>query len=136
MKTIFPKIKKDALSNNIIFHEILLMKIMFFLYLFFAKLGEIREIQEIDLCGSKLQTLSMECTYLLLQSLYFMVTFYHSERGSDFASFFLLKGIQNTSKMLQRFFSSKISRVIKIVFSKKNFRNSCRVCICVCNIYL
>ena len=44
MKTIFPKIKKDALSNNIIFHEILLMKIMFFLYLFFAKLGEICEI--------------------------------------------------------------------------------------------
>ena len=44
MKTIFPKIKKDAL-NNIMFHEILLMKIMFFLYFFFAKLGKIREIQ-------------------------------------------------------------------------------------------
>ena len=139
VKTIFPKIKKDAL-NNIMFHEILLMKIMFFLYFFFAKLGKIREIQRNRSPWFKVAGTVNGMPYLLLEFLYFIVAFCPSELGSDFVLlccfFFLLKGIQNTSKMLQRFFPNKVTRVIKIVFSKKNFRHSCRVCIYACNIYL
>ena len=72
------------------------------------------KFSEIDLCGSKLQTLSIECTYLLLELLYFIVAFTSRNLDPSFFCFYLLKGIQNTSKMLQIFFSSKVTRVIKL----------------------
>ena len=62
---------------------------------------------EIDLRGSKLKTLSVECTYLLLESLYFIVAFYHSELGSDFASFFYSKVFKTPRKCFKDFFPVK-----------------------------
>ena len=122
MKTIFPKIKKDAL-NNIMFHEILLMKIMFFLYFFFAKLGKIREIQ-----GNRSPWFKVADTVNGMHLFTIRVIIFHCSilplgtwiRFCFVLFFFLLKGIQNTSKMLQRFFPYKVTRVIKIAFSFKN----------------
>ena len=132
----FSQNQKRCIKQYYMFHEILLMKIMFFLCFFFAKLGEIREIH-----GNRSPWLKVKDTVNGMYLFTIRVIIFHCSilplrTWIQFCFFFLLEGIQNTSKMLQRFFSSKVSRVIKIVFSKENFRNSCRVCICVCNIYL
>ena len=104
----FSQNQKRCIKQYYMFHEILLMKIMFFLCFFFAKLGEIREIH-----GNRSPWLKVKDTvngmylFTIRVIIFHCVAFYPSELGSDFASFFYSKVFKTPRKWFKDFFPVK-----------------------------